>query len=308
MAPKKKEEEPKKAMLIGRPGNNVKVGIVGMPNVGKSTTFNIMCNMSVAAENFPFCTIDPSEARVEVPDPAFKNMVGKFKPKNEVPAFLQVCDIAGLVKGASEGEGLGNAFLSHINATGALRQIFKEATAAAPEPLTAAGAQRVAVCRPCWQCRSARAFAALYALRTARVQTNRPHRWRRGPAREWRGADTAARLPPRSQTPSSTCAACSTRRWTATRARTSRARCAHTEYACPHNQPASTHALGTRGRRRAGGAQRDKARSSPARGHGRACGPFLFHGPIPFSQFHFVGARVTGPGNGRSLSDGARGC
>ena len=94
-----------------------------MPNVGKSTTFNIMCNMSVAAENFPFCTIDPSEARVEVPDPAFHHLCEKFKPKSEVPAFLTVCDIAGLVKGASEGEGLGNAFLSHINATGAMRSL-----------------------------------------------------------------------------------------------------------------------------------------------------------------------------------------
>mmetsp|Transcript_13523 Transcript_13523/g.41049 ORF Transcript_13523/g.41049 Transcript_13523/m.41049 type:complete len:401 (+) Transcript_13523:84-1286(+) len=126
MAPKKKEEEaPRKATLIGRPGNNVKAGIVGMPNVGKSTTFNIMCNMSVAAENFPFCTIDPSEARVEVPDPAFHHLCEKFKPKSEVPAFLTVCDIAGLVKGASEGEGLGNAFLSHINATDAIFHVCR---------------------------------------------------------------------------------------------------------------------------------------------------------------------------------------
>ena len=64
-----------------------------------------------------FCTIDPSESRVEVPDPQFKTLLANFKPKSEVPAFLKVFDIAGLVKGASEGEGLGNAFLSHIAAT-----------------------------------------------------------------------------------------------------------------------------------------------------------------------------------------------
>ena len=77
-------------VILGRPGNHVKAGIVGMPNVGKSTTFNIMCNMQVAAENFPFCTIDPTEARVAVPDPPHKLLCEKFKPKSEVPAFLTV--------------------------------------------------------------------------------------------------------------------------------------------------------------------------------------------------------------------------
>jgi obg-like ATPase 1 len=124
MPPKKKEEEKPRA-LLGRPGNNVKAGLVGLPNVGKSTTFNMMCKMSVPAENFPFCTIDPTESRVQVPDPQFTELIGTFKPKSEVPAVLTVFDIAGLVKGASEGAGLGNAFLSHISATDALFHICR---------------------------------------------------------------------------------------------------------------------------------------------------------------------------------------
>ena len=75
MPPKKKEEE-KPRVLLGRPGNNVKAGLVGLPNVGKSTTFNMMCKMSVPAENFPFCTIDPTESRVQVPDPQFTELIG----------------------------------------------------------------------------------------------------------------------------------------------------------------------------------------------------------------------------------------
>jgi len=92
------------------------MGIVGLPNVGKSTTFNLLCGMEVAAENFPFCTIDPSVSRVEYPDQRFKWLCNKYQPASEVPAYLSVTDIAGLVKGAAEGEGLGNSFLSHINA------------------------------------------------------------------------------------------------------------------------------------------------------------------------------------------------
>ncbi|KAA0168498.1 hypothetical protein FNF27_00939 [Cafeteria roenbergensis] len=92
------------------------MGIVGLPNIGKSTFFNLMCNMSVAAENYPFCTIDPTDARVPVPDDRFDWLVDHFKPKSEVPAVLSTTDIAGLVKGAAEGKGLGNAFLSHIAA------------------------------------------------------------------------------------------------------------------------------------------------------------------------------------------------
>ncbi|KAI8819814.1 P-loop containing nucleoside triphosphate hydrolase protein [Fimicolochytrium jonesii] len=102
--------------LLGRPGNNLKMGIVGLPNVGKSSFFNALTNSVVSAENYPFCTIDPSEARAQVEDPRFDWLCEHYKPANKVPAFLTVTDIAGLVKGAAEGQGLGNAFLSHIRA------------------------------------------------------------------------------------------------------------------------------------------------------------------------------------------------
>lgn len=105
-----KEDKP----ILGRPGNNVKMGIVGMPNVGKSTIFNVLSNLNVPAENYPFCTIDPNQSRVPVPDKRFDFLCQFYKPKSEVPAVLGITDIAGLVKGAHEGKGLGNAFLSHI--------------------------------------------------------------------------------------------------------------------------------------------------------------------------------------------------
>lgn len=120
MPPKKKETE-EKQVLIGRMGTNLKCGIVGLPNVGKSTFFNVLTKSSIAAaENFPFCTIDPNESRVPVPDERFDWLCEHHKPASKVPAFLNVTDIAGLVKGASEGQGLGNAFLSHIKACDAM--------------------------------------------------------------------------------------------------------------------------------------------------------------------------------------------
>lgn len=114
--PPKKKEEVKVKPILGRFKSNLKVGIVGLPNVGKSTLFNTLTRMSIPAENFPFCTIDPNTARVNVPDPRFDWLVEKVKPKADQPAFLDICDIAGLVKGAAQGEGLGNAFLSNISA------------------------------------------------------------------------------------------------------------------------------------------------------------------------------------------------
>jgi len=115
-APSKAAAPPTKP-LLGRPGTNLKTGLVGMPNVGKSSFFNVLCNMAVPAENFPFCTIDPSVSRVGVPDARFEWLCDTYAPKSRIQAHLQVTDIAGLVRGAAEGQGLGNEFLSHIAAT-----------------------------------------------------------------------------------------------------------------------------------------------------------------------------------------------
>nr|ACO12812.1 Obg-like ATPase 1 [Lepeophtheirus salmonis] len=107
-------------------GTNLKCGILGLPNVGKSTFFNVLTKTQIAAaENLPFCTIDPNESRVPVPDARFDFLVDFHKPASKVPAFLNVTDIAGLVKGASEGQGLGNAFLSHIKACDALLHLCR---------------------------------------------------------------------------------------------------------------------------------------------------------------------------------------
>jgi len=118
--PPKKNEQPEAKPLIGRVGTNLKVGIVGLPNVGKSTFFNILTKSEAPAENFPFCTIDPNESRVPVPDQRFDFLCDFYKPASKVPAYLNIVDIAGLVKGAHEGQGLGNAFLSHIRGVDAI--------------------------------------------------------------------------------------------------------------------------------------------------------------------------------------------
>jgi obg-like ATPase 1 len=124
MPPKKKEEEVKK-VILGRASNTLRMGLVGLPNVGKSTTFNVLSNLNVPAENFPFCTIDPNLAKTYVPDKRFDKLLEMYKPKSEVGATITVTDIAGLVKGASEGAGLGNAFLSHIAAVDGIYHVVR---------------------------------------------------------------------------------------------------------------------------------------------------------------------------------------
>lgn len=131
MPPKKKDtKEEVSPLFLGRFGTSLKIGIVGVPNVGKSTFFNVLCKQSIPADNFPFCTINPNESRVEVPDTRFDWLCEHFKPPSKVPSYLNVVDIAGLVKGASEGEGLGNAFLSHIagcDAIFSMMRVFEDA-------------------------------------------------------------------------------------------------------------------------------------------------------------------------------------
>ena len=122
MPPKKTkgEEKDDRIPLLGRSTNNVGMGIVGMPNVGKSTFFNTLSKLNVPAENYAFCTKDPNLAKVPVPDKRFNKLVTAFSPKSVKAAVLAVTDIAGLVRGASTGAGLGNEFLSHIRATDAI--------------------------------------------------------------------------------------------------------------------------------------------------------------------------------------------
>lgn len=100
-------------------------GIVGLPNVGKSTLFNALTKASVAAANYPFCTIDPNVGRVPMPDPRLDQLADIVKPERIVPTTMEFVDIAGLVKGASKGEGLGNQFLAHIRETDAIAHVVR---------------------------------------------------------------------------------------------------------------------------------------------------------------------------------------
>ena len=97
-------------------------GIVGLPNVGKSTLFNALTKAGIAAENYPFCTIEPNVGIVEVPDPRIDKLAAIAKPEKVLPAVVEFVDIAGLVAGASKGEGLGNQFLANIRETARHRE------------------------------------------------------------------------------------------------------------------------------------------------------------------------------------------
>ncbi len=103
----------------------MKCGIVGLPNVGKSTLFNALTKAGIAAENYPFCTIEPNVGVVEVPDPRLQQLAEIITPERIVPAIVEFVDIAGLVAGASTGEGLGNKFLAHIRETDATINVVR---------------------------------------------------------------------------------------------------------------------------------------------------------------------------------------
>jgi GTP-binding protein YchF len=103
----------------------MKCGIVGLPNVGKSTLFNAITKAGIAAENYPFCTIEPNVGIVEVPDPRLKPLIDIVKPQKIQPAIVEFVDIAGLVAGASKGEGLGNKFLANIRETDAISHVVR---------------------------------------------------------------------------------------------------------------------------------------------------------------------------------------
>ena len=104
---------------------SLKCGIVGLPNVGKSTLFNALTKAGIAAENYPFCTIEPNVGIVEVPDPRLAALAAIAQPEKVIPATVEFVDIAGLVAGASKGEGLGNQFLANIRETDAIAHVVR---------------------------------------------------------------------------------------------------------------------------------------------------------------------------------------
>lgn len=117
--------EPRQKQIQTEVAMGIKCGIVGLPNVGKSTLFNALTKAGIAAANFPFCTIDPNVGVVPVPDPRLAAIAGIAKPLKIIPTSIEFVDIAGLVAGASKGEGLGNKFLAHIREVDAIAHVVR---------------------------------------------------------------------------------------------------------------------------------------------------------------------------------------
>ncbi|XP_049850621.1 uncharacterized protein LOC126323279 [Schistocerca gregaria] len=119
------KNEVERDLQLGRFKNSLSIGILGLPNVGKSTLFNVLTKSSVLAANYPFATKEPHKARTALPDERLDWLNSVYKPEKLTPAYLECVDIAGLVRGASEGQGLGNAFLSHIAAVDGLYHVCR---------------------------------------------------------------------------------------------------------------------------------------------------------------------------------------
>src|SRR5476651_505835 len=119
------QRAPRTATESQRSAMSLKRGIVGLPNVGKSTLFNALTKAGIAAENYPFCTIEPNVGIVEVPDARLQKLAAIVSPERIMPAVVEFVDIAGLVAGASKGEGLGNQFLANIRETDAIAHVVR---------------------------------------------------------------------------------------------------------------------------------------------------------------------------------------